>query len=197
MPPDADPTPTPPAPAPAPAPAPGPAPAPSPAPAPAPAPGPAPAPAPGAPAPAPTGEDRFAKLQDQLIAVSARAVFAEHKGEIPDLEDADLRADILAKFKSSGSDDFGEWFTAQRAAGKGLFRFMVAKPSADPKAPKPAPAPKPGVGTVNPGAATTPIPGAAYTPEQIRELGKNPAEWAKHKDAIIAQRLAQLRSGGK
>ena len=43
----------------------------------------------------------------------------------------------------------------------------------------------------------TPIPGAAYTPEQIKELGKNPAEWAKHKDAIIAQRLAQLRSGGK
>jgi len=186
--PDADPTPpTPPAPAPVPAPGPAPAPSPVPPPAPAPTP-PVPAPAPGAPVPAPTGDDRFAKLQDQLIAVSARAVFAEHKSEIPDLEDADLRADILAKFKASGADDFGDWFTAQRAAGKGVFRFMVAKAPADPKAPKPAPAPKPGASLVNPGGSTTPpIIAGDYTPEQIRELGKNPVEWAKHKDAILAQ----------
>lgn len=142
---------------------------------------------PGAPVPAPTGDDRLAKLQDQLIAVSARAVFAEHKSEIPDLEDADLRADILAKFKASGSEDFGDWFTAQRAAGKGLFRFMVAKPAPDPKAPKPAPAPKPGVSLINPGAAPAPVLGAEYTPEQIREIGKNPAEFAKHRAAIMAQ----------
>lgn len=131
-----------------------------------------------------------------MIATEARAVFAEHKSEIPDLEDLDLRADILAKFKASGSEDFGAWFTEQRAAGKGLFRFMVAKPPTDPKAPKPAPTPKPTTPTGNPGAAPTPTPGAAYTPEQIKALSKNPAEWAKHKDAIVAQRIAQLRGGG-
>ena len=190
--PDADPTPTPPAPAPAPVPAPGPAPVPSP-PAPQPTP-PAPAPALGAPVPAPTGDDRLAKLQDQLIAVSARAVFAEHKGEIPDLEDADLRADILAKFKASGADDFGDWFTAQRAAGKGLFRFMVAKPAADPKAPKAAPTPKPTTPTGNPGAAPAPIPGAAYTPEQIRSM--TPAEFKAHEAAILAQ-FKSNRSKGR
>ena len=121
-------------------------------------------------------------------------MFAEHKGEIPDLEDADLRADILAKFKASGADDFGDWFAAQRAAGKGLFRFMVAKPAADPKAPKPAPAPKPGVGTVNPGAATTPIPGAAFTPEQIRNM--TPAEFKTNEAAILAQ-LKSSRNKGR
>jgi len=194
MPPDADPTPTPPSPAPVPAPAPAPAPPAPPAPAPTP-PVPAPAPAPGAPVPAPTGDDRLTKLQDQLIAVSARAVFAEHKSEIPDLEDPELRADILAKFKAAGADDFGDWFTAQRAAGKGVFRFMVAKAPADPKAPKPAPAPKPGASLVNPGGVPTPpIIAGEYTPEQIRELGKNPVEWAKHKDAIAAQLAAKYRN---
>ena len=128
-----------------------------------------------------------------MIANEARAVFAEHKGEIPDLEDADLRADILAKFKASGSEDFGGWFAEQRAAGKGLFRFMVAKP-ADPKTPKAAPTPKPTTPTGNPGAAPAPIPGAAYTPEQIRSM--TPAEFKANEAAILAQ-LKSSRNKGR
>jgi len=194
MPPDADPTPTPPSPAPVPAPAPAPAPPAPPAPAPTP-PVPAPAPAPGAPVPAPTGDDKseIAKLRDRMVATEARAVFAEHKSEIPDLEDPELRADILAKFKASGGEDFGDWFTAQRAAGKGVFRFMVAKAPADPKAPKPAPAPKPGAGTANPGAGTTPPIAGQFTAEQIRNM--TPAELKEHKAAIVAQQLAKIRGG--
>ena len=55
-----------------------------------------------------------------MIATEARAVFAEHKSEIPDLEDLDL-ARTSSPVQGVGVWDFGEWFTEQRAAGKGLF----------------------------------------------------------------------------
>lgn len=125
---------------------------------------------------------RLASLEAQIAKSQAQAVMARAGIQHNDPEIEDL---ILSRFKASGQADFGVWFESIKANPP-----AVLKPFITPATPA-----QPGsriVSAVNPGAQSGQGTAGEYTPEQIRELGRNPAEWAKHKDAILAQ-LARKR----
>jgi len=95
------------------------------------------------------------------------------------LDDPDVEGLFLEKFKASGEANFSAWFAKVKATPP-----AVLKPFLTPAAPAPGAAPVPGTqpapvrSAINPGAQTQTGTAYEYTADQIRELAKNPAEWA-------------------
>ena len=125
---------------------------------------------------------RISNLEAQLLLSRAQAVLA--RANVAGAGDAEIEALFIDRFKASGQQDFSTWFEGIKANPPAVLKPFLT----------PATQAQPGsriVSAVNPGAQSGQGTAAEYTPEQIRELGKNPVEWAKHKDAV----LAQLRRG--
>jgi hypothetical protein len=118
---------------------------------------------------------RLSNLEAQLLLSRAQVVLSR-----ANIADPEIEGLFIDRFKASGQQDFATWFEGVKAAPP-----SVLKPFLTPATPA-----QPGsriVSAVNPGAQSGQGTASEYTPEQIRELGKNPVEWAKHKDAVLAQ----------
>lgn len=118
---------------------------------------------------------RLSNLEAQLLLSRAQVVLSR-----ANIADPEIEALFINYFKASGQQDFAAWFEGVKAAPSPVLKPFLT----------PATQAQPGsriVSAINPGAQSGQGTASDYTPEQIRELGKNPAEWAKHKDAILAQ----------
>lgn len=121
---------------------------------------------------------RLSALEAQLLLSRAQAVLA--RANINGAGDPEIEGLFIERFKASGQQDFATWFEGVKASPPSVLKPFIT----------PATQAQPGsriVSAVNAGAQSGQGTASDYTPEQIRELGKNPAEWAKHKDAILAQ----------
>lgn len=115
--------------------------------------------------------------QEKAFIHQTRAVFAENG-----ISDVEFRADILDLYKTRGGDkDFDEWFAANKAEPKGMFKTLWAQAGTQAEAEAPKPAPK---STVPAKAdAPTVIP-SKFTPAQIKAMSSE--EYKKHRAAIWA-----------
>ena len=118
--------------------------------------------------------------QEKAFAHQTRAVFAENG-----ISDAEVRADILDLFKARGGDkDFDEWFAANKAEPKGMFKALLVQAGTQAKAEAPKPAPKPTVAAK--ADAPTVIP-SKMTAEQLKALAKSdPKEFMRRQKDIAA-----------
>lgn len=104
--------------------------------------------------------------QEKAFAHQTRAVFAENG-----ISDAEVRADILDLYKARGGDkDFDEWFAANKAEPKGMFKALLVQAGTQAKAEAPKPTPKP---TVAAKADTPTVVPAKMTAEQLKAFAKS------------------------